>query len=217
MNFFDKLKSGGFGYSGGLKGLSEEISESLNVGKKSSTSSLRSTKDSLRMGGNPYVAGPIITKDDERRMIRKAENLVHRVSPEAAEKFKRFNEKRENLEQTVENFYDANSPLNIAVRLMTEAKDLSAGDHLYVQRTGYTHHGVYVGDQQIIHYLLEEGIVIASLEEFAAGANVHIKESPIYYTSEEILTRAYSRLGEKGYNLFNNNCENFVNWCRSGR
>jgi len=33
---------------------------------------------------------------------------------------------------------------------------------------------------------------------------------------EEILSRAYSRLGEDRYNLIFNNCEHFASWCATG-
>lgn len=69
----------------------------------------------------------------------------------------------------------------------------------------------------MIHYKLEEGILKVSLKEFAAGANIHKKDSLKTFTSDQIVTRVYSRLGENNYNMFNNNCENFVNWCCSGR
>ena len=159
----------------------------------------------------------VVTKEQSRIANRQFENLVDMVSPSTANKLKKHNQNVENLQDTVENFFDANSPVNVATRLLTEVKDLSIGDHLYVQRAGYTHHGIYVGNGQLIHYVIEEGILKVPLKEFAAGSNVHKKESLKTYTNNEIITRAYSRLGENSYNLFNNNCENFVNWCRGGR
>ena len=33
----------------------------------------------------------------------------------------------------------------------------------------------------------------------------------------EVVSRAESRLGENGYNLFGNNCEHFAHWCKTGR
>ena len=29
---------------------------------------------------------------------------------------------------------------------------MQVGDHLVTPRTGYTHHGLYMGNQQVIHY-----------------------------------------------------------------
>ena len=36
------------------------------------------------------------------------------------------------------------------------------------------------------------------------------------YTPEETVARAKSRLGEKSYNFFTNNCEHFAIWCKTG-
>ena len=36
------------------------------------------------------------------------------------------------------------------------------------------------------------------------------------YTPEETVQRAKTRLGETSYNLFTNNCEHFVIWCKTG-
>ena len=37
------------------------------------------------------------------------------------------------------------------------------------------------------------------------------------YSEEEIVKRAKSKLGEKGYNVLFKNCEHFVTWCRYGK
>lgn len=37
-----------------------------------------------------------------------------------------------------------------------------------------------------------------------------------YYSNEETIKRAKSRLGEKSYSLLTNNCEHFAIWCRTG-
>jgi len=35
-------------------------------------------------------------------------------------------------------------------------KDLNLGDHIYVRRLLYSHHGIYAGDGNVIHYTGEE-------------------------------------------------------------
>jgi cell wall-associated NlpC family hydrolase len=35
-------------------------------------------------------------------------------------------------------------------------KDLKLGDHIYVRRLVYSHHGIYMGDGTVIHYTGEE-------------------------------------------------------------
>ena len=39
----------------------------------------------------------------------------------------------------------------------------------------------------------------------------------ICYPSKSVITRAISRLGESGYDLFENNCEHFAHWCKTGK
>lgn len=53
-------------------------------------------------------------------------------------------------------------------------------------------------------------MTIYSLDDFARGAKIHIKDSPKTYSSAEVLVIARSRLGEMDYNLAMNNSENFV-------
>lgn len=35
---------------------------------------------------------------------------------------------------------------------MATLYDQREGDHIYVRRTGYTHHGLYLGDSTVIQY-----------------------------------------------------------------
>jgi len=98
------------------------------------------------------------------------------------------------------------------------------GTHLVTDRTGYTHHGIYVGDGRVVHYAglangLESGPVEeVSLEEFANGERVFASaHSARSFSAAEIVARARSRLGENLYNLFRNNCEHFSQWCVTGR
>ncbi|MDO2949068.1 lecithin retinol acyltransferase family protein [Aeromonas simiae] len=99
---------------------------------------------------------------------------------------------------------------------------MNRGDHLVSPRTGYQHHGLYLGQQQVIHYAGPEGdlpgqVLIGSLEEFAHDNPVWVKTHPLRtYNDEECVARAYRRLGETHYNLLFNNCEHFVTWCIQG-
>jgi len=99
----------------------------------------------------------------------------------------------------------------------------SPGAHLTTSRRGYTHHGVYVGNGQVVHYagfsrLWHSGPVEeVSLCHFADGSPVDVvdhHETP--YSAEEIVRRARSRLGEDAYHLLINNCEHLCNWCITG-
>ena len=122
------------------------------------------------------------------------------------------------------------------------------GDHIFVDRSVlgvklYEHHGIYVGDDIVVHYNgLARGIVLekscfeeilsnvvpldkrniakvemTSLKEFASGDTWQIKEyvnAP--FSGHEVALRAKERIGEQKYNLLINNCEHFCNECVFG-
>ena len=85
------------------------------------------------------------------------------------------------------------------------------GDHLTVHYKTFYHHGVDCGDGTVVHMSKEHGgIVRTSYDVFADGKCVFTEPSPTHYKRARIAQRAISRVGESGYNLFNNNCEHFV-------
>lgn len=107
---------------------------------------------------------------------------------------------------------------------MTEA--LRLGTHLKVQRTGYTHHGIYVGNGNVVHYsgfaeAFKKGkIELTSIDDFMGGEKdlyrVKYSTQCKTYSDDEICERALSRLNENNYNLVTNNCEHFATWCVTG-
>lgn len=92
------------------------------------------------------------------------------------------------------------------------------GDHLKASRMGYAHHGIYVGEGRVLHYLDNRGICECSLEEFADGMPTDTVPYLVFDTfdPEEIVRRAYSRMGESEYSLVFKNCEHFATWCVCG-
>lgn len=101
---------------------------------------------------------------------------------------------------------------------------LAPGTHLATSRTGYMHHGIYVGSGMVVHYAgLSRSFHSGPVEEvplsrFSMGRAVQIIEySESKYSHQEIVQRARSRLGENQYKVLRNNCEHFCNWCISGR
>jgi Lecithin retinol acyltransferase len=99
---------------------------------------------------------------------------------------------------------------------------LEPGTELIVDRLAYRHHGIYVGEGLVIHYAgwirHPRGLIeIIPLGDFAGRHPVRIgrvpAESPY---GENIVRRARSRLGERRYDVLNNNCEHFCNWCQVG-
>jgi len=102
-------------------------------------------------------------------------------------------------------------------------QELPLGAHLTTSRRGYTHHGMYVGGGRVVHYAGFSGfwqcgpVEEVSLSRFALGRELRIVDHPgSVFSSEEIVRRARSRLGENDYRLLSNNCEHFCNWCLSG-
>ncbi len=82
----------------------------------------------------------------------------------------------------------------------------SIGAHLTTSSDRYTHHGIYVGHGNVIHYAglsrswhagpVEEVNVI----EFAFGHPLHIVDhAHARYSAQQIVQRARSRLGERDY------------------
>ena len=53
-------------------------------------------------------------------------------------------------------------------------------------------------------------------ETFSQSKPIVVVDSKLEFPPEEVVQRAMSRLGERNYDLWNNNCEHFANWCRSG-
>jgi lecithin:retinol acyltransferase len=94
------------------------------------------------------------------------------------------------------------------------------GAHLIVPWLGFTHHGIYVGGGNVVHYgalmydIIRKPVEEVSLDTFAEGRAVYVVEHvEVCFDSEQAIRRARSRLGEKRYKLFTNNCEHFVEWC----
>jgi hypothetical protein len=118
-----------------------------------------------------------------------------------------------------------------AERRMSSEREwlLSADDtpplaaHVVTSRSGYTHHGIYVGDGKVVHYAgLSRGwrpgpVEEISLTEFARGRLVRIRR-PIRprFDRSDVVARARSRLGEDRYRILSNNCEHFCEWCVCG-
>ena len=105
-------------------------------------------------------------------------------------------------------------------------------DHIKTPRAGgvYTHHGIYISDEEVIHFASEDSdnllgigneIISTNLSVFLKGGKLFVRE----YSEEEkselwddntIITYARSCIGDNGYNLVFNNCEHFCNECTFG-
>lgn len=109
---------------------------------------------------------------------------------------------------------------NRCVRLLAPGETPRRGAHLVTPWLGYTHHGIYVGDGNVVHYgalmydVIRKPVEEVSLAAFAEGRRVYVvTHAEGAFDAEEIIRRARSRLGENHYRLLSNNCEHFVEWC----
>lgn len=99
---------------------------------------------------------------------------------------------------------------------------MAYGDHIYVDRGIYTHHGVEMGGGWVIHFAAVDGtksgavIRWATIDDFAGDDTVQVRAYGLRFDAGQTAARAQSMLGKSGYDLFANNCEHFATWCVAG-
>jgi hypothetical protein len=108
-------------------------------------------------------------------------------------------------------------------RRLAEQEEPPLGAHLVTPRTGFVHHGIYVGEGRVIHYGAVDGFIPngpveeVALSCFRRGRAIAVRSGlPVRFTTQEVIGRARSRAGENRYRLFSNNCEHFCEWCLRG-
>lgn len=149
----------------------------------------------------------ILSKDDRREL----ERVIKCLSPNIGEGMEKLN----NLQDSLANPLDAQEKKPDAKGLLEARRCFQKGDHIAVDRELYSHHAIYDGEGGVVEY--DDFIVkTASLEQFAQGAKIYRVQETAAYEPDEIMERAYSRMGEQEYHLLFNNCENFATWCRCG-
>ena len=92
-----------------------------------------------------------------------------------------------------------------------------------VQHFCYSHHGIYIGNGQVVHYsgfahlFKKHPIEITSVKTFAQGKNIRIRHyhEPIY-KDFQVVHRIKSRMHENRYDLIINNCEHLCTWAITG-
>ena len=52
---------------------------------------------------------------------------------------------------------------------------MQRGDHLITPRRGYAHHGLYLGQRQVIHYVPRQGVRVVSLGTFSQGRHCTVR------------------------------------------
>ena len=63
--------------------------------------------------------------------------------------------------------------------------DLTLGCHLVTPRIGYQHHGLYIGNEQVIHFTSNSQIEIVSLSEFKDGNGYSIRKFHSKFSRKE--------------------------------
>ncbi len=100
------------------------------------------------------------------------------------------------------------------------------GDHIRVNRGLYTHHAIYIDDENVVQFTSETGeldpktavVMVTPISAFLKGGELEVcvyneEESKTLFSPQEIVNRALSRQGERGYDVVTNNCEHFANEC----
>ncbi|MBQ9207277.1 MAG: lecithin retinol acyltransferase family protein [Treponema sp.] len=149
--------------------------------------------------------------------------------PEKVERIKGI-PSAEDLEQKNEYFRQKIIGLkNRTLKETVENETPNKGDIVSVNRGSYRHFGIYVGENQVVHFSADSGRELdpetavvrqTSVEEFLEGAPLEIQK-PLNrksFSAKSTIRRAKSQVGEmKGqYNIAWNNCEHFAMWCKYG-
>ena len=104
------------------------------------------------------------------------------------------------------------------------------GDMIRVKVSFFHHYGIFVDENTIVQFGLRDNsntppddiaVITTDIDVFANGEFVEKTvpeqdEKKKRYSPDETVKKALSRIGERGYNILNNNCEHFVNECYFG-
>ncbi len=104
------------------------------------------------------------------------------------------------------------------------------GDMIRVKVSFYYHYGIFVDEQTVIQFGLPDNtgtppdeieVMTTDIATFCNGKFIECGqpehgEKKKRHTPEETVQLARNRLGERGYNILNNNCEHFANECYFG-
>lgn len=148
----------------------------------------------------------VLRKEDRRE----AERILKTLSPDIGRGVEQLNNVKDSIANPLE--VGMKRPMKTIRQVM---RSFHKGDHIAVDRDLYSHHAIFDGKNGVVEY--DDYVVkTATLKKFAKGAYIYKVEEEAIYTPDEIMERAYSRMGERQYDLLFNNCENFATWCRCG-
>lgn len=104
------------------------------------------------------------------------------------------------------------------------------GDIVRIKVKFYYHYGIFIDEGDIIQFGLpdnegthpdEISVISTDISTFSMGGFIECglpdrEEKKRRHSPEKTVELATSRLGERGYNILNNNCEHFANECYFG-
>ena len=116
---------------------------------------------------------------------------------------------------------------------VAESRQFIYGHHYKVDRGLYSHHGIFIGEGNFIHYATHQDDGIELVELLGVDSDlkkIHVAEvrkfvgdghlEEVHYENDnvypplKVVARALGKEGEDGYNLWSNNCEHFARWCK---
>ena len=106
-------------------------------------------------------------------------------------------------------------------------KEPYPGAHIRVQVGEIYHHGIYIGNDEVVQFGLPFDIrnvpdkikvIKSDISDFLNGGFLEVrefskKEKKLKNSDSKIVEIALSKLGEGNYDIIHNNCEHFVNEC----
>ena len=112
-----------------------------------------------------------------------------------------------------------------------EYQTIQPGDHICYFCGPHYHHGIYCGEvfyknrnyeNVVIHFEAKhQGGQIRGIDydKFAQNREIYVTqyERGNCFSSQLVVARAISKLGQSGYALLWNNCEHFAQWCKTGK
>ena len=104
------------------------------------------------------------------------------------------------------------------------------GDMIRVKVNFYYHYGIFADEKNVIQFGMRDNsatppdeiaVMTTDIDTFSGGEFVECgipdkEEQKKLRSPKEIVKIATERIGEKGYNILNNNCEHFANECCFG-
>ena len=93
---------------------------------------------------------------------------------------------------------------------------LKPGDHIKTNRLFYTHHGIYISDNEVIEYS-SSCIRVTTLVKFRNGGNLEVVRYKKALPNRRTIQIARNFLNTANYNLILRNCEHFATFCKTGK